>query len=57
MVQMLNSFLSSTIAIAIAFAASLACAVLIVRWGWRQARQYSRSRDAIRRIASPGSRQ
>ena len=35
-------------AVAVAVTAS---AILVARWGWREARQYQRARQAIRRIA------
>jgi len=36
--------------LAFTVSAGIAGAILIGRWGWRQARHYLRARDAIRRI-------
>ena len=45
---MLSGFFAVTIAVSVA--AGLTGAVLIGRWGWREAEKYFHARDAIRRI-------
>jgi uncharacterized membrane protein YdjX (TVP38/TMEM64 family) len=45
---MLPDFFAVTVAVGVA--AGFTCAVLIGRWGWREAEKYFHARDAIRRI-------
>jgi hypothetical protein len=40
----------NAVTVAVGAAAGLTCAVLIGRWGWREAEKYFHARDAIRRI-------